>query len=161
MTNLYLSIPVICIAIVLVLILIGGQEIRIVLLKKRLDEAIVGTEKRNIQLSYLIKTAQSLSSALSKERLLRLIIETFGEITKSERVPSLSALYLMDYNTNRFTYETGFNLDVTMLQHPSYGLDDMPFKIFRKNKEIAFFDDKENLRAGFLKESKLISAKEA
>ena len=71
MVNLYLSIPIICVAIVLVLILIGGQEIRIVLLKKRLDEAIVGTEKRNIQLSYLIKTAQSLSSALSKERLLR------------------------------------------------------------------------------------------
>ncbi len=161
MVNLYLSIPIICVAIVLVLILIGGQEIRIVLLKKRLDEAIVGTEKRNIQLSYLIKTAQSLSSALSKDRLLRIIIETFGEITKSERVPSLSALYLMDYNTNRFMYETGFNMDVTMLKHPSYGLDDMPFKIFRKNRELAFFDDNENLKADFIKESKMASAKEA
>lgn len=161
MVNLYLSIPIICVAIILVLILIGGQEIRIVWLKRRLDEAVVNTEKRNIQLSYLIKTAQSLSSALSKDKLLRLIIETFGEISKSERVPSISALYLIDYNTNRFIYETGFNLDVTMLKHPSYGLDDMPFRIFRKNRELAFFDEKESIKEDFLKESKMSSAKEA
>lgn len=161
MLNIYLSIPVLCVAIVLVLLLIGGQEIRIVLLRKRLDEAIIGTEKRNIQLSYLIKTAQNLSSALSKDRLLRLIIETVGEITKSERVPSLCALYLMDYNNNRFTYETGFNLDVTMLRHSSYGVDDMPFKIFRKNREMIFFDDTESIKNDFLKETRTHTAKEA
>jgi len=161
MVNIYLSIPVLCVAIVLVLLLIGGQEIRIAIMRKRLDEAIIGTEKRNIQLSYLIKTAQTLSSALSKDRLLRLIIETFGEITKSERVPSLCALYLMDYNANRFVYETGFNMDVTMLKHPSYGLEDMPFKVFRKSRELAFFDDNENIKSGFLKEGKIYSAKEA
>ncbi|MFH0839753.1 MAG: sensor domain-containing diguanylate cyclase [Candidatus Omnitrophota bacterium] len=161
MINLYLSIPILCVAIVMVLILIGAQEVRIVLLRKRLDEAIVGTEKRNIQLSYLIKTAQSLSSALSKDKLLRLIIETFGEISKSERVPSLSALYLIDYNTNRFSYETGFNLDVTMLKHPSYSLEDAPFKVFRKSRELAFFDDKENIKIDFLKENKMAIAREA
>lgn len=161
MVNLYLSIPALCVAIALVLILIGAQEIRIVLLKRKFDEAIIGTEKRNIQLSYLIKTAQSLSSALSKDKLLRLIIETFGEITKSERVPGLSALYLIDYNTNRFSYETGFNLDITVLKHPDYGLEDMPFKVFRKSRELAFFDDNENVKAGFLKENKMGIAREA
>ncbi|MDD5681460.1 MAG: sensor domain-containing diguanylate cyclase [Candidatus Omnitrophica bacterium] len=161
MLNIYLSIPVLCVAIVLVLILIGGQEIRIMLLRKRLDEAIVGTEKRNIQLSYLIKTAQNLSSALSKDKLLRLIIETVGEITKSERVPSLCALYLMDYNANIFTYETGFNMDVTMLKHTSYGIDDTPFKVFRKNRELAFFDDTESIKTDFLKEAKASAVKEA
>ncbi len=157
----YLSIPVLCVAIVLVLLLIGGQEIRIVVLRKRLDEAIIGTEKRNIQLSYLIKTAQTLSSALSKDKLLRLIIETFGEITKSDRVPSLCALYLMDYNASRFVYETGLNLDVTMLKNTSYSPEDMPFKIFRKSRELAFFDETENIKSNFLKEGKLYAAKEA
>ena len=161
MPNIYLSIPILCVAIVLVLLLIGGQEARIMGLKKRLDEAVIGTEKRNIQLSYLIKTAQSLSSALSKDKLLRLIVETIGEITKSERVPSLCALYLMDYNANRFVYETGFNMDVTMLKHASCGPDDMPFKIFRKNRELVFFDEKENGKSDFLKENKIYAAKEA
>ncbi len=161
MTNICLSIPVLCIAIVLVLLLLCGQGIRIVLLKKRLDKAIISTEKRNIQLSYLIKTAQTLSSALSKDRLLRLIIETFGEVTKSERVPSLCALYLMDYDVNKYVYETGFNLDVTMLKCPCHSIDDIPFKVFRKNRELAFFDDSEDIKSAFLKEGKMHSAKEA
>lgn len=157
----YLSIPVLCVAMVLVLLLIGGQEIRIAVLKKRLDEAIIGTEKRNIQLSYLIKTAQTLGSALTKDKLLRLIIETFGEITKSDRVPSLCALYLMDYNANRFAYETGLNLDVTMLKNTSYSPEDMPFKIFKKSREMAFFDETENIKNDFLKEGRLCAAEEA
>lgn len=140
---------------VLVVLYLVGQEIRITLLKKRLGEAVVGTEKRNIQLSYLTKTAQTLSSALSKEKLLRTIIEIFGEITKSDRTPSLCTLYLMDYNTNRFTYETGFNLDITMLSRPSFGVDDQLFKALKKNSEIIFFDEKENIKRAFFKENKL------
>jgi diguanylate cyclase (GGDEF)-like protein len=149
------SVVVLSIVGVLITGFIIAQEIRIIFLKKRLGEAIVGTEKRNIQLSYLIKTARTLSSALSKERLLRAIIETFGEITKSDRVPSLCALYLIDYNTNRFVYTAGYNLDITMLCRPSFGIDDQPFKLLKKNQEILFFDDKENIKHTFFKENKL------
>lgn len=157
----HLSIPVLCVTIIVIVLFIGIQEIRIALLRKRLDEAVVGIEKRNIQLSYLIKTAQTLSSALSKDKLLRLIIETFGDMTKSDRVPSLCALHLMDYNENRFVYETGLNLDVTMLKIPNSNPEGMPFKIFRKSREPAFFNESDGIKSSFLKESKLYAAKEA
>lgn len=157
----HLSIPVLCVAVVLVLLLIGWQEIRIVVFKRRLGDAVLETEKRNIQLSYLIKTAQIFSSALSKDKLLRLIIEAFGEITKSDRVPSLCALYMMDYNANRFIYETGLNLDITMLKNTSCRPDDMPFKMFRKSRGLAFFGEAENIKSNFLKEGKLYAAREA
>ncbi len=131
------------------------QEVRVILLKKKLDEAVFGAEKRNIQLSYLLKASQTLSSALSKEKLLRLIIETFGELTKSEKAPSLCALYLMDYNIGRFVYTTGFNMDVTMLTKPSFSVDEPPFKALKKSREIRFFDEGERLKHIFLKEKKM------
>jgi len=146
--------------VLLMVILLGAvfivlQGTRIILLKKRLGEAIVGTEKRNIQLSYLVKTTQRLSSALSKDKLLRLIIETIGDITKSDRALSRCALYLIDYNVNRFVYETGFNMDVTMLCRPAFGFDDTPFKELKKSKELTFFDENENTKGAFFKENKL------
>lgn len=131
------------------------QEVRVILLKKKLDEAVFGTEKRNIQLSYLLKASQTLSSALSKEKLLRLIIETFGELTKSEKASSLCALYLTDYNIGRFVYTTGFNMDVTMLTKPSFSVDEPPFKALKKSREIKFFDEGEGLKHIFLKEKKM------
>jgi len=130
------------------------QQIRIIFLKKRLGEAVIGTEKRNIQLSYLITTGQALSSALSKEKLLRVIIEIFGAITKSERIPSMCALYLVDYNTNKFVYTTGFNIDITMLHLTNLSLDVLPFKALKKNRDIVFLDAKEDIRIFFLKENK-------
>lgn len=139
---------------------LAGQGLRIIFLKKKLDEAIIGTEKRNIQLSYLIKTARTLSSALSKDKLLRLIIETFGDITKSDRNPSCCALYLMDYNINRYVYETGYNIDITMLNRASFNMDDHPFKLLKKNREITFFDEAENLKYLFVKENKLHTLKD-
>ncbi|MBL7071287.1 MAG: sensor domain-containing diguanylate cyclase [Candidatus Omnitrophica bacterium] len=147
--------------IVLILVILLGaifvimQGAKILLLKKRLGEAIVGTEKRNIQLSYLVKTTQTLSSALSKDRLLRLIIETVGDISKSDRTLSRCALYLMDYNVNGFVYETGFNMDVTMLCRPSFGSDDAPFKALKKDRKISFFDESSNIKNVFFKGSKL------
>lgn len=131
------------------------QGVKIVFLKKSLSEAIVGTEKRNIQLSYLVKTVRILSSALSKDRLLRLIIETLGDITKSDRTLSRCALFLMDYNTNRFVYETGFNMDVTMLCRPSFSIEDARFRKIKKDKEIMFFEEGENLKTLFFKENKM------
>ena len=131
------------------------QEIRVILLKRRLGDAIVGTEKRNIQLSYLIKTAEALTSVLSKEKLLRIIIETIGDITKSDRASSLCALFLTDYNLNTLIYTTGFNLDVTMLCRPNFKIDDQPFKVLKKNKDVIFFDEKEKIKNIFFKESKL------
>lgn len=143
-------------ALILVVILsLVGQEIRVALLKKSLGEAVVGTEKRNIQLSYLIRTAQALSSALSKERLLRIIIEVFGEVAKSDRAPSLCALYLIDYNINRFVYATGFNLDITMLSRPNFSIDDNIFKALKKNREIIFFNEEDDIKRAFFKENKL------
>lgn len=141
--------------VVLGVLFLASQGLRIIFLRMKLDEAIVGAEKRNIQLSYLIKTARTLSSALSKDKLLRLIIETFGDITKSDRAPSLCALYLIDYNINRYVYETGFNIDITMLNRSSFNIDDYPFKPLRKNKEIIFPDEEENLKQLFFKENKL------
>jgi diguanylate cyclase (GGDEF)-like protein len=140
---------------VAVIAILAIQQIRIIFLKKKLGEAVVGTEKRNIQLSYLIKTGQALSSALNKEKLLRVIIETFGEITKSERIPSICALYLIDYNANRFVYTTGFNIDITMLRLTSFGFNDPSFKALKKNSEIIFFDTKEDIKSVFLKSNKL------
>jgi diguanylate cyclase (GGDEF)-like protein len=140
---------------ILVVLFLVGQELRLIFLRRKLGEAIVRTEKRNIQLSYLIKTTQTLSSALNKNKLLRLIIETFGEITKSERAPSLCALYLMDYNINRYIYETGFNMDVTMLNRSSYSIDDQPFKLAKKSKGITYLDEKDDVKRLFFKESKL------
>lgn len=139
---------------------LARQGLRIIFLRKRLDEAIIGTEKRNIQLSYLAKTARTLSSALSKDKLLRLIIETFGDIAKSDRSPSCCALYLLDYNLNRYVYETGYNIDITMLNRTSFNIDDHPFKLLKKNREIAFFDEGENLKYLFVKESKLHAFKD-
>lgn len=155
MLTLTLSFGVIFGAVALVGIFLAVQEIRVILLQKKLSDAVFGTEKRNIQLSYLIKASHTLSSALSKDKLLRLIIETFGEITKSDKNPSLCALYLMDYNVNRFVYTTGFNMDVTMLNKPGFSIDESPFKELKKNGEIRFFDEKENLKNVFFKENKL------
>ena len=150
-----LSLGVIFTAIAIVGIFLFAQEIRVIILKRRLGDAVFGTEKRNIQLSYLIKSAQTLSSALSKEKLLRLIIENFGEITKSERAPSLCALYLMDYNISKFVYATGFNMDITMLSKASFGTDDPLFKALKRNKEIRFFDENEKIKNSFFKANKL------
>ena len=155
MLTLTLSLGVVFGAIVLVGIFLAVQEIRVILLQKKLSDAVFGTEKRNIQLSYLIKTSQTLSSALTKDKLLRLIIETFGEITKSDKNPSLCALYLMDYNVNKFVYATGFNMDVTMLSKPAFNTDEPPFKELKKNREIRFFDENKNLKNVFFKENKL------
>jgi diguanylate cyclase (GGDEF)-like protein len=149
------SLIVLAAIIVVVVIFLVWEEIRVVLLKRKLGEAVVGTEKRNIQLSYLIKTAKSLSSALNKEKLLRVIIETYGDLTKSDRTASLCALYLMDYNVSRFVYTTGYNMDVTMLSRPSFSIDDQPFKLLKKQNEIIFFDEKEDIKHSFFKENKL------
>ncbi len=153
--TLTLSLGAVYTAIAIVGIFLFGQEIRIIIFKKRLGDAVFGTEKRNIQLSYLIKSAQTLSSALSKEKLLRLIIENFGEITKSDKTPSLCALYLMDYNISKFVYTTGFNMDVTMLGKASFGTNDPLFKVLKKSRKIKFFDEKEKIKNTFFKENKL------
>ena len=150
-----LNLAVVLGTIVVVGLFLVVQEIRVIFLKKKLDDAVVGTEKRNIQLSYLIKASQTLSSALSKEKLLRLIIETFGELTKSERTSSICALFLIDYNVNKFVYATGFNMDVTMSNKPSFDIDEAPFKILKKNREIKFYDEGERLKHAFLKEKKI------
>jgi len=141
--------------VVVVGFLLAAQEIRIIHLHRKLGESVFSTEKRNIQLSYLIKSSQHLSAALSKERLIRLIIETFGDVTKSDRTPSLCALFLMDYNTNRYVYETGYNMDVTMLSRSIFSLDEAPFKTLKKSREIVFFDENDNFKNLFFKENKL------
>ena len=130
------------------------QELRIILLKKKLSDAIINVEKRNIQLSYLTKTAQNLSTALSKQKLLRIIIETIGDITKSDAESSLCALYLIDYNVSEFIYATGYNLDVTMLSRSSFKLDDEPFKSLKKKKGMLFYDKRSEVKNLFLKSSK-------
>ncbi|MBN1871145.1 MAG: sensor domain-containing diguanylate cyclase [Candidatus Omnitrophica bacterium] len=135
-------------------LLIIIQELRVIVLKKRLTQAVVDIEKRNIQFSYLIKTAQTLTTALSKQKLLRIIIETIGDITKSDAEASLCALYLIDYNLNKFIYATGYNLDVTMLSRPTFRIDDHPFKELKKNKDIIFFDEREDVKNLFLKGGK-------
>jgi len=141
-------------AVGLVALLFVLEEIRLMLLRRQLDTAVVDTEKRNIQLSYLIKASRTLSSALTKEKILRLIVEAFGDLTKSERSPSVSALFLLDYNTNRFVYETGYNMDVTMLKSPSFGTDEAPFKGLKKNSEVVFFEEKDNATDIFFKEKR-------
>jgi len=130
------------------------QEARVIMLKRKLGEAVIDIEKRNIQLSYITKTAQSLTGALNKQKLLRIIIETIGDVTKSETTSSLCALYLMDYGINMFVYTTGYNLDITMLNRSSFRLDDEPFKVLKKSRDITYFDEKSDIKNLFLKGAK-------
>lgn len=143
-------------------IILGGLFIIVVVIsidyfasKRRYEETLVECKRKEAQISYLIETGQILSSVLNKDRLLRLIVEVFGELSKTDRNPSISFLYLMDYNTNTYVYETGFNVDVTMLESSQLLPEDNFIKVVRKEKSILYFDDINKMPYKFFKKEKI------
>ncbi len=137
------------------LVILSVIFFRLVSSNKRYEEILVEFKRKEAQLSYLIETGQILSSALSKNKLLRLMIEIFGELSKTERNPSVTFLYLFDYNSNLYEYEAGFNMDVTMLESPNLSNDDDFIKTVKKDKSILYFDGIDAVPYKFFKADKL------
>lgn len=76
-------------------------------LKKELENKIS-------QISFFNKIGESLSSVLSKDKLLRIILEIFIETARTEKESSLGFLLLYHYENDEFVYETGYGIDKTM-----------------------------------------------
>ncbi len=90
-----------------------SMELRLLEAKRELDK-----DKKNF--TFLMETGERLSLALSKAKLLRAILEVFAKIGGEEGRPAQAFLLLYNYTTNEFIYETGFNMDRTMLEQDRF-----------------------------------------
>lgn len=72
-------------------------------------------EEQNKTMSLLIEIGESLSSVLSKTKLVRLILENFVKFVKTASESTAGMILLYQFETGEFVYESGYDIDKTML----------------------------------------------
>lgn len=72
-------------------------------------------EEQNKTMSLLIEIGESLSSVLSKTKLVRLILENFIKFVKTASESTAGMILLYQFETGEFVYESGYDIDKTML----------------------------------------------
>jgi len=108
-------------------------------LKVTLEQQMSGADKDLQQKRSLFllvdKTSKTLASALNKDKLLRLVMETITSCAKSD----IGFLMLYDYNVDEFAYEIGFGMDETMLIKTTFPLSERIIDRIMMKKEVLTF----------------------
>ena len=120
------------------LLLIRGMERTISALSAGMIEPQkLLAEKQKLE-SFLLDISNSLSSSLSKERLIRLILNNMVAMVECE----VAFLLLYNDKTERYDYEAGFRMDRTMLRAVSFAaaMDPLLARVVR-DREVVIFDD--------------------
>ncbi len=128
--------------------------------KDEITKEIQRKEKmREEQYQALQIFSQDLSTALNKDQLLRVIVNTFSKLTRSPSGDSQCFLLSHDDVNHEFKYEIGDNFDSNTLKATSFSVDDDLIKTITRTKKIHtfisdIFGGDSNIRY-FLKEERI------
>lgn len=92
-------------------------------------------QQRQSLLSLVDKTSKTLSSALSKDKLLRLILETTTSVARCD----MGFLMLYDYTVDEFAYELGYGMEESMLLKARFPLTERIIDRIMTKREILTF----------------------
>ncbi len=108
--------------------------------KEEITKEIQRKEKmREDQYRELQIFSLNLSTALSKDQLLRVIVSTFSKLTRSPAGDSQCFLLSHDDITQEFKYEVGDNFDSNTLKSTSFSAEDDLIKTITKTKKLQTF----------------------
>ena len=108
--------------------------------KEEIIKAIQKKEKKQkIQNEELREFGKSLSTAINKDQLLRLIVKNFSKVTESKEGGSQCFLLSRQQGTSEFIYEAGHNFDSNTLKSSRFSENDDIIKAVVKTKKIHTF----------------------
>ena len=121
-----------------------------IILINRLEELYYGRkdmereiEKLKAEKNYsllCLEIAQNLSSALNKEKLMRLILDSFISFTKTEREKAMGYLLSYSYQTGKFEYQIGYDIDKSLLEKTEFSPSEQIISEIISKKEPIFLE---------------------